>query len=370
MLLIIIMKPLNWNLIRLILFFALVFLFGERLSALAHASSLGGYPVCEASAAIVVPCPNKTHGCLLVGDNEEVDRMFLYEIQERDNGIQLQARREISLMAMAPPDAKKAFQLEDIEALAKLPDGQILLFGSHSRNKNCKLKGKRRIFAQGQLEPDRMVLGAVAPVKTPKKKHSCDRLFKETDSPGVQAVCSAIRRTEIRAKNAYEFPEKNQREAECNGDPAFNLEGTVAIRGDDGEVRVWVGLRAPLVDGKAILLRQVERRNSFSFDAVALLDLDGLGIRELTLADGRVWGISGTIADSNYLHRLWHFDVAALADGAQIKPIKVADLPNSAEGLVISHGHAIVLMDGNSASKSAPLTCRNDSTYQILRIGE
>ncbi len=294
------MNLLDKKYIHFIFLFMLVFLFEERLPAWGQTSSLGGYPVCEASAAITVPCPNATHGCLLVGDNEEVDRLFLYEIQQRDNGIHLHARREISLMAMVRPGAKKAFKLSDIEALAKLPDGEILIFGSHSRNKNCKLKGKRRIFAQGRLEPDRMARGMVASVKTPEKKHSCKRLFKEIDTPEVQSVCSAIRRTEIRAKRASELLEGSQREAACSVDPALNLEGAVAIGDDDGEARVWIGLRAPLVDGKAIILRQVIGRDSFSFDAVAFLDLDGLGIRELMHADGRVWGISGTTADSNH----------------------------------------------------------------------
>ena len=41
--------------------------------------TLGGSPVCEASAGLLVACPNSHESFLLVGDNEIRDRLFIYE---------------------------------------------------------------------------------------------------------------------------------------------------------------------------------------------------------------------------------------------------------------------------------------------------
>jgi hypothetical protein len=323
--------------------------------------SLGGPPLCEASAALLVKCPSTDRTCLLVGDNEVRDRLFLFELQDGGSAIRVQSRKEISLKALPPPRGEGAFALSDIESLAGLPSGEVIIYGSHSRNKRCEPKKERRIFAHAFLGVDAMRVGTIGPVRS--KKPSCKQLFDGAEGPLTGAVCRAIEHSEASADQAQ------GNEQTCSDDPPLNVEGAVAVPGVDGEARVWIGLRAPLVDGKAVLLRQVKDRRSFAFDAVALIDLKENGVRELTFAAGKVWGIAGPRAHSGRPHFLWSFDASALKDGALIAPAVAGDLPTSAEGLAISGQNAIVLMDG-AQGDNGPTTCRIDSDYIVRRIAD
>lgn len=330
--------------------------------------SLGGYPVCEASAAAVVSCPGSTKPCLLVGDNEVNDRLFLYEIDDDKNGVHLKDRREIYLTTLPSGDDEGAFKLSDIEAIAGLPSGELIIYGSHSRNKRCKAKGKRRIFAHGILKANELGKGSNKPVKS--DTHSCARLFGDELDPEMQSVCKAIEGSEEHAEQARIRPTRKEKEQACEADPAFNLEGAVAVPHADGPPRVWIGLRAPLVDNQAVLLRQKKKRKAFEFNAVAFVDLGGRGIRELTFANGRIWGIGGPAADSDAPHILWHVGSDELKHGAKIEPTVVGELPGLAEGLAILGQHAFVLMDGDQPKKATPMTCATDSEYLVRQIAE
>lgn len=330
--------------------------------------SLGGYPVCEASAAAVVSCPGSDKPCLLVGDNEVNDRLFLYDIDDEGNGVHLKDRREVYLTSLPSAAGGGALELSDIEAIAGLPPGEVILYGSHSRNKRCEPKGKRRIFAHGLLNANDLGEGSNKPVKS--KKHSCKRLFGDAPDPVTQTVCEAIARGEENAEQAAGLQGRSEQEQTCEADPAFNLEGAVAVPEANGPPRVWIGLRAPLVDDRAVLLRQKKKRKAFAFDAVAFVDLGGRGIRELTFADGRIWGIGGPAADSDAPHVLWHVDASALDHGAQIEPTLAGELPNFAEGLAIWGQHAFVLMDGDQPADATPMTCSKNSEYIVRQIAE
>lgn len=337
------------------------------------AKSLGGHPVCEASAALVVKCPGESdRHCLLVGDNEIGDRLFLYGFDEKGDGLKLDSRRELKLGTLSE---KGDYGISDIEALVKLSSGEIVIYGSHSRNKTCEAKKKRRRSAHGILESARVSKGSRAPVKS--KRVKCKRLFGEVGGVLGQQLCTEITRTEDIA-DKIEENQSAASESACLEHPAFNLEGAVVVPDAEGKDRVWVGLRAPLVGNKAVLLRQVKDLDQFKFDGVAFVELGGrgdfpnYGIRELTLSGDKIWGIGGPPADppkgqEKPHHTIWSFKAAELKDGATIKGVSVSEkgtLPTSSEGLAIHEGRAFVLIDGDEKKNAEE--CKVNSTYIVI----
>lgn len=307
----------------------------------------GERPVCEASAALVADCPGSEDNCLLVGDNEIKNRLFLFRIDNSGGKSRLVEHRELRF----DDDMRK---IEDIEALVRMPSGDVRIYGSHGRNKTCERDKKRYRFARVGVKSKTLKLKE----QGKSDGHSCKHLFGKKPDAVLQAVCTVVERTEARADNADSV-------AACNADPAFNIEGAVFVPGKG----VWIGLRAPLVDGKAVLLRQNLDTEHLSFDAAAFLELDGAGIRELTVHDGRVLGIAGSAIDSPDQHALWHFDVDALEHGATITPAMGAKpLPNRAEGLAVSDGRIWVLMDGDKPESDDSKTCIIASTYQTREL--
>ena len=76
----------------------------------------------------------------------------------------------------------------------------------------------------------------------------------------------------------------------------MNVEGAVAVPDASGKPRIWLGLRAPLVGKRAVLLRVAPlgaTKQRLTFDDIATIDLGGQGIRELTSSEGWIWGIAG-----------------------------------------------------------------------------
>ena len=176
-------------------------------------------------------------------------------------------------------------------------------------------------------------------------------------------VCDAI----IKAENAAEKFVKDHPDSKKCPETPFNVEGAASVAAIDGARRTWLGLRAPLVHGKAVLLRLAtlggasEKR--IRFDGIALVDLAGKGIRELTTAGGSLWGIAGSVPDSDTDKGfLWRVAESALQSGATIMgPDKIGEpLPPTSEGLVVQPEarRAIILVDGglnDDAGECAPV---------------
>lgn len=107
---------------------------------------------------------------------------------------------------------------------------------------------------------------------------------------------------------------------------------------------MWVGLRAPLVSAvpghpdkkAAAILMQMKDAAAYRFDAVALLDLGGRGVRELASDDNWVWGIAGPAPDAGDPFKLWRFPIEQLKPEAVITPAMIQSLPTSSEGLAVS----------------------------------
>ena len=160
-----------------------------------------------------------------------------------------------------------------------------------------------------------------------------------------QAVRQAIDNAE-QAVNAAE----GDREA-CSTTNHFNVEGAVAVNDDSSKPNIWLGMRSPLVTleaKKLAMLLHLKNINSYQFDRVALLDLGGRGIRELTLWQNNLWGIAGGPEDNLNNFVLWQFPLDLLGSKQIIEPKIVRSLPASSEGLVfIDSNTAYVLLDGD-----------------------
>lgn len=149
----------------------------------------------------------------------------------------------------------------------------------------------------------------------------------------------------------------------------------MAVPDSSGEA-VWIGLRSPLLpaasagspNDMAILLR-MQGLEEYKFDAVALVDLDGAGIRELTVSNGWVVGIAGPPEDSGVDFKLWMFPVADLAAGAIITPTVVESpaLPTSSEGLAVVGSTAHIIIDG-SGDPDDPPACDKNAQYLAMPL--
>ena len=311
------------------------------------------YPVCEPSAALVVPCIGEPGKCLLVADNETADAVFLYPLgngQLNVDGIQV-----IKLGKSGP---------NDIESMAKLDDKTLLLLGSHSRGSACAVKDKRRRlmlvsdWGQGPVLETSLS-------ETPELSAAALLGSRANSSPVLKAVGEAIDQAEARADRAA----KTKNESACEAASAFNIEGAVAIPATIGDSKVWIGLRSPLVSyaGKswAALLR-LERPAALGFGQGVLLDLGGRGVRELTLAGDWLWGIAGGPGDAENNFVLWRVKLGDLQPDAQLHPQILRPLPNSSEGLAFVGGQAMVLIDGDRGKDKSKASCQAPGAYLML----
>ncbi|MGK7931635.1 MAG: DUF3616 domain-containing protein [Microcystaceae cyanobacterium] len=298
-------------------------------------NTLGNYPVCEPSSVVKLS-PTSSQDFLLVGDNEQKESVFLYPV----SGTMLKTNKKVEL-----PLGK---EISDIEAIANLDDNKVLIFGSHSRNTKCEIKNKRRRFVQAKLSDNQLeLIGKV--VKYPEK----DTQLKSTilfaglkiqDNKILEAVSEAIDNAEKEANDAEGDKET------CTKANSFNAEGAVTFANNSSTSRVWLGLRSPQVSMNqkdyAILL-QLATLESYQFDGAALIDLEGLGIRELTFHNNQIWGIAGGPEDGMDNFVLWRIAANEVKPNAILTPTIVRNLPMSSEGLAIVDKTIYVLIDGD-----------------------
>lgn len=326
-------------------------------------ATLGGSPVCEASAGLLIACPKSRKTCLLVGDNEIRNRLFIYEMDGAH--VAVESRRTLDIGHLLDEFDDDRGELSDIEALVGLPEGRVLVFGSHSRNTSCRDRPNRRRLLLARLDAEQHRFSSGTAFEGPP--HTCEALLVGDvgDRPLVQKVCAAIEKAEEAAKAVRRMPKPARRTA-CERASPLNAEGAMAIPKPGEGAEVWVGLRAPLVDGKAILLRQAAERTQFRFDAAMLLNLGGRGVRALAFSRGWVWGIAGAPLDDVAAFELWRLPISKLRHGADETVEPIAKLPNASEGLAILGNTAIVLMDGEQARGSEQ--CVRPAAYTLIRV--
>jgi hypothetical protein len=311
------------------------------------------YPVCEPSAALVLPCIGKSGQCLLVGDNETPDTVYLYPLSKGEPEV-----KDMRMMTLGK------VEVGDIESMARLDDRTLLLLGSHSRSSSCEVKDKRqRLMRVSDWGQGPVLEGSLS--QTSELSATAVLGSNPTSSPVLKAVGEAIDHAEAQADRAA----KQKDVSACAAASAFNIEGAVAIPGATGDVKVWIGLRSPLVSyaGKtwAALLR-LERPDALRFDQAILLDLDGRGVRELTLAGDWLWGIAGGPGDAEKNFVLWKVKAGDLLPDAPLHPQLLRSLPNSSEGLAIGEGNAIVLIDGDRGKDKSKASCQTPGAYLML----
>jgi hypothetical protein len=342
---------------------ALVIARTGALGAEAKEIDLPEHPVCEASAALEVPClshPGKQ--CIWIADNEQSDHLFEYEANEK-------GRLSKADRWMIPLGE----EVSDIEALVKDGDA-ILAVGSHGRNKSCEFKKKRARVARISANGSTIELVAGAKNWTDDLTDCKTWIALPDDGDAARSLREAACETIVKEEEAAGKSEGDSEK--CKEKKPLNIEGAVSVPGSGGSARVWLGLRAPVVDGKAILLRLAplsgpsEKR--ITIDGIAAIDLGGKGIRELTTSDGQIWGIAGTELDLPKEDGfLWRVKEDQLKNGATIpagEVKKVGDpLPPTSEGLVVQpqEKRAIVIVDGDLGDENE---CKSSSQQLVVKL--
>lgn len=184
-------------------------------------ATLGKYPVCEPSAVVKVTCPELGENCLLVGDNEQKEALFLYPLNskglESSNQIELALDKEISdIEAISKRSARRG---------ANLDNNKILIFGSYSRNSKCKIKNKRRRFLQAELSGNQLKPISKL-VKYPEKdvKLQSKILFNGlniNNNKILSAVSKAIDQAENKANMARKLGTEDENTKECKTSAQF-----------------------------------------------------------------------------------------------------------------------------------------------------
>jgi hypothetical protein len=324
---------------------------------------LEAYPVCEASAALAVACsddPGAT--CVWVADNEQNDALFQYRIGED------------GLLAPGDPFAipLDGVTVGDIESLAT-DQAVVLVIGSHSRTRSCKKDDARVAVARITQDPRRVELLAGSSGFDDRTK-ACDSRWLVL-AEGESAAAAALGRDFCAAVAAGEEGTRSGAPQSCAG-ATFDVEGAVFVPDASGAERLWLGLSAPQLKGLAVLLRAAPIKpgsKRLTFDGIATIDLRGAGIRELTLAEGWLWGIAGTAADSAARSHLWRVRADRLQVGAVIGGVEMVaggELPPGAEGLVIlpEQKRALVVIDGDTGDQEG--RCKVGARQMTIALPE
>ncbi len=295
--------------------------------------TLGKHPVCEPSAVVRIPCPNSNGDCLLVGDNETKESLFLYPINS--GKLETTAQKQFKLGGA---------EIGDIEAITELDDNRVLIFGSYSRSSQCEIKKNRQRFLQAQVlnKSIKPISNAIQTDTINSQTLFAPEALKKNKI--LQAVAQVIDEAEKSADLAQEDKEA------CQKANAFNVEGAVAVPQVGTEPEVWLGLRSPLIsaEGKSwATLLKMKNLNQYQFEQVVLLDLEGRGIRELTKEGNSIWGIAGGPEDEKDNFVLWKLPIGKLKPNAKVRPEIVRALPTSSEGLAIVGEKAYILIDGD-----------------------
>lgn len=328
--------------------------------ALAGANSgdreLGQYPLCEASAATLVRCPDGNGSCVAVADNERERQLYLFRLGrdriEFDQSVRL-----------VDASSGKNLRIGDLEALMSINDSTVIAFGSHSRASRCKTKNKRRRVGI-------VTISAVDAPTTllPGLDLDCASTVHDWRVLSVCAHLRAVRQAaeDIASQTTDTKQDKKRAKTQCARLTPLNIEGAVQFRSQQ-----WIGLRAPLMmddSGRrdlAVMLRLALPETSQVEDA-ALLDLGGLGIRALSHDANWIYGIAGPATKATGAFRLFRFAADRLSGPHPIKVEFLSQLPDSAEGLVIDDGNAVVIIDGGVDHFSK--TCSKPARYRFLRV--
>lgn len=349
------------------LHFAIIFTALTVSDGLAAEATLGRFPLCEASSALLVTCPGGDGVCLLVGDNEQRKELYLFPVKDQKLDSDKQSAFDLHL--------RDEEEISDIEALADISGDEILAFASHSRNTSCEGKKERRQFGKVSLsKAETAVVNTLL-----DKKVTCEHLFgKHNLDASMKAACYAIDAADAKATRIDDDRKakkltKDTAKDPCNAVSAFNAEGAVAIHTPKG-TDVWIGLRAPLLPVHpsqpekkhlAILLHMKDL-TAYTFDRVAFVDLGGRGVRDLSSDATSIWVIAGPPEDRIEPFELRRFPKSALNEAQAVDSEFIRALPLSSEGLAISGKTAYVVIDGDAGKDEQK--CNEPASYEIVSL--
>lgn len=197
---------------------------------------------------------------------------------------------------------KPEYQVRDVEALV-VKEQKIALIGSHSTNSAGEVKKKRQLVQLAGSPPRALNLDGCAACKA---------------AMGIAPK-----------------------------------EGGLSIEGATfWDSKLWLGVRSPLVDKKAMLLLmdgEISESAAINVDKVMQIDLGGLGVRDLVVRDGELFVLAGPLVDSTDPHALYR-----LAKPEAAARRVVGDLPPSSEGIspTAEVDEWLVVTDGAGDPKS------------------
>jgi hypothetical protein len=215
--------------------------------------------ICDASAAVALD-----ENRVIVGD-DEAPWLSIYRLDDRTLEATVPLGSSGSGALSSAADAPEA----DIEAATVL-NGRIIWLTSHGRNKNGKVRSERsQLFASHRLNAD----GTLSdPTFAPSFRGLLTAIAKAR-GPAYAPLRQAI--GDLGKTDKHLAPKKR----------GFNIEGMTTAK--DGRT-VLIGMRNPLSDGKAIVIRieNVEdlidgRASEPTLGSISSLNLGGRGIRDI-----------------------------------------------------------------------------------------
>ena len=293
-----------------------------------------------------------SRGAIAVVDDAVADLAFGFE--EKDGALVAARNRNVDFGTI--PDGERP---RGVAAAARVIR-HVALVGSHARSEaECapRPEHERMLFLDLDAAGTAKTAFAVDDAPIMQKLRNGDEAACLQDLFTISARPYPATRAFCRALVAAE------RSAAGGACTAFAIAGAAPLLESQRE-RLWLGLRAPLVDGKAVLLR-LSRIDAFRFDALALVDLGGEGIRALATHGRKLYAIAGS-ADAGKARALWTL-TPGMDPEALFAPTRVrADLPGSSAAMLSTTDALVVVASGTAGTPGGP--CKEPARQYRLPV--
>jgi hypothetical protein len=222
----------------------------------------------------------------------------------------------------------------DIEALARVGDGEFLVVGSHSHRRDGSVSRKRHRLRW---------LRFVSHLSGAEETHYSDA--SEAAWHEFEGCRAELFESDV-LESAGALVDGFCRALSSSGE--MDIEGAASVDG-----HVWLGFRRPQVDGRAVVARLAGHQ--LRFDAIESIDLGGRGIRAMDSYEDQLYVVGGPSEDAFEPHVLF-----LVREG---RATELATLPPYAEGLAMhSPGHALIVTDGSTGR----VTCDEPSRVKTI----